>query len=55
MADDVETKREEKVENEGLSPYYGIPKINSLYANTEFVQYLCLMYRKQRSKARVSR
>ena len=60
MADDntVEaspTKCEGKRENEGLNPYCGIPKVNTLYANTEIVQYLCLMYRKHLPKARVSR
>ena len=43
---------EEKRENEGLNPYFGIPKMNSLSTYTEIVQYLCLMYRERHPKGR---
>lgn len=38
--------------NEGLNPYFGIPKMNSLSTCTEIVQYLCLMYRERHPKGR---
>lgn len=41
---------EEKRESEGLNPYFGVPKMHSLSAFTELVQYLCLMYRELRPK-----
>jgi len=48
------TKCEENREKEGLNSYSGVPKVKSFYENTEFVQYLCLMYRKHLPKVRVS-
>jgi len=45
----------EKRENEGLSPYFGIPtvgKVHSLTTCSELLQYLCLMYRELHPKGR---
>ena len=57
MADHSPTKPlEEKLESQGLNPYFGFPtvgKMHSLSSYTELLQYLCLMYRESYTEDRI--